>query len=88
MPSIIDLFDAESKAANLIPKDFSLDKISRTGGDKTPYYSDEAKGTLDDKAVDKLESSIGSRYGKGVGNWGAVYNDQKGKKYSEQAKKD
>ena len=57
-----------------------------TGGDKTPYYSDEAKGTLDDKAVSALETKLGNRYGKSVGEWGATYNDSK--LYSKVTKKD
>jgi hypothetical protein len=74
MPSIIDLYNADKKL-----------QVSTTG-DKTPYYSDEAKGTLDDKAVSSLESSIGNRYGKGVGEWGAVYSDSK--PYTKSVKKD
>lgn len=76
MATILDLYNSDKKLQ------------VNTTGDKTPYYSDEAKGTLDDKSVSKLESTLGSRYGKGAGEWGAVYNDQSGKKYSEQTKKD
>ena len=74
MTTILDLYNADKKLQ------------VATGGDRTPYYSDEAKGTLDDKAVSNLESSIGSRYGKGVGEWGAVYNDSK--TYTKSVKKD
>ena len=76
MATILDLYNADKKLQVV------------TTSDKTPYYSDEAKGTLDDKSVSNLETSLGNRYGKGVGEWGAVYNDGKGKKYSEQTKKD
>ncbi len=74
MATILDLYNADKKL-----------QVS-VGGDKTPYYSDEAAGTLDDKAVSKLESTLGSRYGKGVGNWGAVYDDSK--PYTKSIKKD
>ena len=61
--------------------------------DKTPYYSEgfgsaDAK-LYDEKAIAGLESKLSTqRYGKGMGNWGATYNDQKGNSYSAQVKKD
>ena len=74
MATILDLYNADKKLQ------------VTTGGDRTPYYSDEAKGTLDEKAVSNLESTLGNRYGKGVGDWGATYNDNK--LYSKVTKKD
>lgn len=74
MATILDLYNADKKLQ------------VNTAGDKTPYYSDEAKGTLDDKAISNLEKSLGSRYGKGVGEWGATYDDSK--LYSKVIKKD
>ena len=80
MASIIDLYNADKTLQ------------VKTGGDLTPYYSEGNNGSdanlVDEKSISTLESKIGSRYGKGMGPWGATYNDQKGKKYSEQAKKD
>lgn len=74
--SIIDLFNDSAK-----------DLTPVVPADKTPYYSDEKSGGLDDKSISSLEGKLGNRYGKGIGDWGSVYNDQQGKKYSDVVKK-
>ena len=92
MPTIKELYDAELKVANLIPKDYNPTKITSTG-DKTPYYSEgvDAKtaNLVDEKAISGLETKLSTkRYGPGMGEWGAVYSDATGKNYSKVVKKD
>ena len=92
MATIKDLYDAELKTPNLIPKDFAPSKIT-TDNDLTPYYSEGKNGkdakAIDEKTISSLETKLSTkRYGPGMGDWGATYNEQKGKTYSEQVKKD
>ena len=77
--SIIDLY-TDAKL------DSQITKI-----DETPYsIGTDKTGTkeIDDKAISELENTLGSRYGKGMGNWGATYSDTTGNKYSEKVVKD
>lgn len=81
MPNIIDLYIADKTL-----------QVPATS-DLTPYYSEGKNGKeanlVDEKSISELEKKLSTkRYGAGVGEWGATYNDQKGKKYSEVTKKD
>lgn len=81
--SIIDLFN-EAEKDPLQNKNIAI----KVPADKTPYYSDDAKGELDEKSIKSLEASLGKKYGKGTPEWGSIYNDGTGKRYSDQVKKD
>ena len=81
MASIIEMYNADKKL-----------QVTATG-DKTPYYSQgvdsKTANLVDEKSISDLETKLSTkRYGAGVGDWGAVYSDATGKKYSALVKKD
>ncbi len=87
MPSIIELYNNDFQKVKS-----TVDKVAAPG-DLTPYYSEGKNGKeanlVDELSIFALETKLATkRYGPGLGEWGPTYNDAKGKRYSEQIKKD
>ena len=87
MASIIELYDSDFKQVKS-----TVDKVAAPG-DLTPYYSEGKNGKeanlVDEKSSSALETKLATkRYGPGLGEWGSTYNDAKGKRYSDQTKRD
>lgn len=87
MPSIIELYNSDFQKVK------STVDAKAAPGDLTPYYSEGKNGKeanlVDEKSISELEKKLSTkRYGAGVGEWGPTYNDAKGKRYSEQTKRD